>query len=123
LSKYRLDKIFYYSGGYMDEASVTSAQWLSKHIDLNVTRLCSDVFSRYTALRSYGRIYEGYVSLLSNSTIIPLNSVVYLSQLNVIYGQIVGEYFIWNIGELDSLLIGENKIYTNGGSEAYASVP
>jgi uncharacterized membrane protein len=123
LSKYRMDKVFIYSWGYMEEQSVIGAEWLSRHANTSNVQLYADSLSRYKELRSYGGIYSGYINTLSNTTVFPFNSIVYLSQLNVVYGKIVGQVFVWNSSEFDILFVNMNKVYTNGGSEIYMTVP
>lgn len=122
LSKYRMDKLQLYAyHGYVDEQSVFGAQWVSKNINIKRMQVYADSVSRYKALTSYGMIYEGAIHILSNTTIVPTNGIIYLGTLNVLYGEIVGKY-VWNSSELDFLFDDGNKVYTNGGSEVYISV-
>jgi uncharacterized membrane protein len=119
LSKYRMDKISLYSAKYMEDVNVISAQWLSKYRSLNDTQLYADAISR-SELLSYGKIYSGYIGVLSNTTIVPSNGVVYLSKVNVVYGETVGDFFTWDTTEFSPLFSNMSKIYSNEGSEVYA---
>ena len=123
LSKYRMDKLFLYgSSGYIDEQSVFGVQWMSKNIDGKYVEIYADRFSIGRVLLSYGGIYEGNVNVLSNTTLVASNGILYLSKLNVVYGKIVGLKHVWNSSELDFLFNHINKVYTDGGSEVYAGV-
>lgn len=122
LSKYRMDKLRLYSYGYVDELSAFGAQWMSKSIDFEHTKMYADSISRYKALSSYGMIYEGDINVLSNTITLTSHSVVYLSKLNVFYGKIVGTNHIWNTSEFSSFFNDINKIYSNGGSDIYINV-
>jgi uncharacterized membrane protein len=124
LSKYRIDRLFlgrYYL--YVDEPSVFGGLWVTKNINSMNVQLYTDLFSRYSTLTSYGMIYPNSIITLSNTTTIVANGLVYLSQLNVVYGKIPGENYIWNSTEFSSLLNDMNKVYSNGACEIYVSVP
>jgi len=125
LGKDRMDKFtLYIDYGYVDEQSVFGAQWMSKNIDIKHTQIYADAVSRHKVLLSYGMIHEDFVEVLSNTTVVATNGTLYLSQLNVVYGKIVGERFfhIWNYSELSSLLDDLSKIYSNDGSEIYRNM-
>jgi uncharacterized membrane protein len=123
LSKYRMDKVRLSYMGLVDEQSVFGAQWMSKNIDTRHTQIYADSISRYKVLTSYGLIYESHISVLSNTTKVAMNGVVYLSRLNTIYGIIAGSSHAWNSTEFSPLFGDMNKVYSNGGSEIYTGVP
>ena len=121
LSKYRMSKLRLYSLGYVDELSVFGAQWMSKNLNTELAQVNSDSNSRYKVLSSYGMVYEGYIEVLSNTTFSSIYGVLFLSQLNMVYGIITGNFFVWNSSELSPFLGEMSKIYSNGGSEVYLS--
>lgn len=118
LSKYRMDSVMLYSwAGYLDTESVYSAQWFSLNINSNQTEIFADSTSRYKVLTSYGLIYPSEINILSNTTAeLPNNAAVYLSTLNVVYGKIIGDNFIWNSTDFSYLFEDTNTVYSNGGS-------
>lgn len=121
LSKHRMDALLLYgSFGYIDRCDVFGAQWLSKNVDVERTQIYADIISKHSVLTSYGMIYRGYVEILYNSTGIKANGTLYLGQLNVVEGKIVGiNGRIWNSSDLIFHFDDLNKIYSNGGSEIY----
>ena len=125
LSKYRMDIVHLYGlWGFVDEQSVFGVQWMLKNIDIEHVQIYADSTSRYKVLTSYGMMYMGSVNVLSNTTVIATNGVVYLSPLNVVYEKIISTGFsVRDSSEFDSLFSNLNKVYANGGSEVYTSVP
>lgn len=120
LSKYRMDPFRLYAQlGFVDEQSVFGAQWLSKRINVDNTKVFSDSISRDTVLLSYGLLPSGYIEVLANTTQASINGVVYLSGLNTIGRVIVGDQFVWNSSEFSSSFNEMNKVYSNGISEIY----
>lgn len=123
LSKYRIDSLLLYGPyGYVDEQSVFGARWMSENIDVRHVEIYADKVSRGRVLTSYGMIYGGDVTVLSNTTLVAPNGALYLSKLNVVYGKIIGKNDVWNSSELSPLFDDINKVYSNGGCEIYVSV-
>jgi len=124
LSGYRMNAFRLYGHyGYTDAQSVYGAQWLSRNVDVEHTQVYADRLSRIAVLTIYGMIYGGYVSTLSNITIVEANGVVYLNTFNVVYGTIVYGGLSQNTSELSSLFNNLNMVYNNGGSEVYKNSP
>ena len=123
LSKYRMSASKSLGQfGYYDEYSIFGAQWLSSNVAVGYTQIYADAFSRINELRSYGMVWYGYVEILSNTTEVKPNGIVYLNSLNIIEGTVVGVRLLWNSSELH-FLHDLNKIYSNGGSEVYKNTP
>jgi uncharacterized membrane protein len=124
LSGYRMNALLLYGHfGYTDAYSVNGAQWLSRNVDVNNSRLYADDSAASNVLTIYGMIYSGYVSGLSNTTIVANNGVVYLSTLNVVAGVIPSGGLSWNTSQLSSTFDNLNMVYTNGASEIYNHSP
>ncbi|MDH5451655.1 MAG: DUF2206 domain-containing protein, partial [Candidatus Bathyarchaeota archaeon] len=115
LSKNRMDPLRLYGHfGYTDGYNVFGARWLSDHIEVGRTRIYACFYSR-SDLRAYGMVYMGYIEILSNTTEIAANGVVYMRSLNVIEGTVVGVRHTWNTSEL-TFLQDLSGIYSNGRS-------
>jgi len=124
LSKYRMSPTAYSDLGFVDEQSVFGAEWLSKNVDIEYTPMCADIKSVMHALNSYGMISRDRMDLLSNTTTVPANGIVYLSRVSVIDGIILGRgNVLWNTTEISSTLNKMNKICSNGGCEIYEMPP
>jgi len=120
LSKYRMPAYRLYGRyGYIDACSVYGAQWLSESLNVGNSGLYADGSSRNYVLTIYGMVYRGYVNLLSNTTSVAKNGVVYLSTLNVIEGMIPFERFSWNTTELTFIFDDLSIVYANGGNIIY----
>jgi uncharacterized membrane protein len=112
LSGYRMDPARLYGNlGYIDSNSVYGAQWVSNNVPYQYRLISDDEL--YTSLTAYGLVYRGYVTLLTNMTVVSPGQYVYLSALSVNY-----ENLVWN-GTLSSTLNQTDLIYSNGGSEVY----
>lgn len=122
LSGYRMDYVRLYRLGYVDDASVFGAEWLSNSVNLKNVKVYADSISRYKVLSSYGRIYEGNIRVISNVTRMENVTILYLSRLNVDFGIVAGSYYTWNTSDLAFLFEDLNKVYSNGGSEVFTSV-
>lgn len=119
LSSYRMDSYkLYYGLGDIDGKSVYAAEWLAKYFDIRKAPLYADWASIDNLLPSYGNVYGGDLSVLSGSTIVMPNGVVYLNSLNTIYGIIANESRLPETGRL-TFLEDTNMIYSNGGGEIY----
>jgi len=123
LSGYRMNALRLYGQyGYTDSYSVYGARWLSENVNIGNSGLYADGSSRNYVLTIYGMVYRGYVNLLSNTTFVTRNGVVYLSTLNIIEGVIPFERFSWNTTELTFIFDDLSLVYTNGGSITYENI-
>ena len=122
LSKYRMSALQVVNFGCIDAYSVFGTQWLSNNVAVGHGQIYADLYSRLNELRCYGVVYTGYVELLSNTTEVKPNGIVYLSSLNVYEEMVVRGSRLWNLSELH-FLHDLNKIYSNGGSEVYKNRP
>ena len=117
---------------YTPEQDVFSARWLSNNRN-NVYKIYSDdsvTPLRSNVLVSAGLIDCAKISVLTNTTSeISVNSYVYLRYVNIIediMGYRVPETLIkkagvYNTTEIYHLIENKNKIYSNGGSDIYAT--
>jgi uncharacterized membrane protein len=121
LSGYRMNALqLYGADGYIDTLSAYGAQWLSTNLDFNKSAVYADVDTANNILS----IYEiGGVNLLSNTTIVANNSVIYLSTINVVFGFIPSEIWVWNSSNLSHVFNTSNLVYVNGGSLIYEHNP
>jgi uncharacterized membrane protein len=119
LSMYRMSDLRLYSvSGYIDTYSAFGAQWLSRSANVQKDIIYSDSAS-LGMLSLYGMVYAGQISLLSNTTILPSNSIVYLNALTVLHDTMLYGDRSWNSNELDTQYGQLSSIYTNGGSQVY----
>ncbi|MCD6242831.1 DUF2206 domain-containing protein [Candidatus Bathyarchaeota archaeon] len=120
LSKYRMNPIFLkIAMKYFDESEVMGAMWIPKYGDLNSSKTYADAPSTSALLNGYGMMIFGVnMGRLSNVTLIPSNSYIYLNKLNTINNIVVTENYLLNTTELN-VLNSSNKIYSNGESEIY----
>lgn len=100
------------------ETDVTGAVWLFKKCG-NSTAIYADYISKFNVLTSYGLIYYKKLYTLTNTTTIDNGDFIYLSQLNILYGTMIGYLISWNTTDLQSLLNAQNIIYTNGECNIY----
>ena len=112
------------------EQEVFSARWLSMNMNPGEKVYATYMDARVHALTSYGMIPIKDVPKLTNTTkTIQKDAYVYLQYLNVVEGigtefkqslrDDEGRYSYYNMTEISHLFAGENKIYSNGGSEVY----
>jgi hypothetical protein len=85
-------------------------------------RAYADGNTIFSSLSIYALVYYNDFSELTNTTIIADKGVVFLSTVNVIYGKVVHQRFLWNTTEL-SMLDDLNNIYMNGGCVVYKNSP
>ena len=110
LSKNRMNPLRLYGDfGYIDSYSVYGAEWLSTNVPYQ-NNITADN-GLFTALTAYGLVYRGYVTGLSNSTVLRPGEFTYLSYISIAY-----EKMTWN-GSLSTVLNQTNIVYSNGGSE------
>jgi uncharacterized membrane protein len=119
LSKSQMNFVFLHSRGYWDESEVSGAIWMSKNVDLEHTTTYSDIHSVSQVLRAYGMINSSETSVITNTTILPLNSNLYLNKANIFYNVFVGYHQSWNNTNISSIIGFANKVYSSGGSEIY----
>ncbi|MDH5783918.1 MAG: DUF2206 domain-containing protein [Candidatus Bathyarchaeota archaeon] len=118
LSMYRMGTVSLRSLGYWDESDIFGALWMSKNLEANKSKTYADGPSLYFILTSYGMIYRGNMETLSNVTVLSKNDNVYLSQMNVVDGVIVGSH-LWNTTSIFHVIGFTSKVYSNGGCEIY----
>jgi uncharacterized membrane protein len=119
LSMYRMQALRLYGHqGYIDESSALGAQWLSEKVEIENTEVYADVWARGSALAYYDVLFEGDVTVLSNTTKVVANGIIYLDRMNLANGTMVTSHYYWNIFEMH-FLNNMSKIYSNGGSEVY----
>ena len=97
----------YGSYGFIDSYSVHGAQWVSKYVPYQYN-LAGDN-GLYTSLMAYGLVYRGYVTPLTNNTVLNDGEFVYLSYISIHVSQ-----------QNDTSLQKLNQtsvVYSNGGSE------
>lgn len=122
LSRYRMDDVLLRSSfGYVDGESVSGAQWLSNKIDQRV-QVLADRLSSAFELRSYGMLDPSRENMLSNTSRDEPGMLLYMDQLNVVDGKVVGNGFIWNSSDFASILTQMDKVYSNGGCDIFSSV-
>jgi hypothetical protein len=124
LSGYRMDKVALTNyEGYIDHQDAFSAQWLSMNVDVEHTQIYSDFASKRIVLVSYGQIYSTRIIEWTNTTQFISNSMLYLSTLTLVHGQVAGAADqMWNFTDLSGQLSFMNRVYSNGGSEVYMSM-
>jgi uncharacterized membrane protein len=112
LSGYRMDPVRLYGEyGYIDPYSVYGAQWLSTSVPYQNNTIGDN--GLYSSLTAYGLVYRGYVTGLSNYTVIHSGEYAYLSYITVNYEQASYNNTILPVFNQ------ANVIYSNGGSEVY----
>lgn len=127
LSLYRMNRTLVYGRGYLAEsADVAGVQWLHSNVILNPempTTIYADSVSIYCRLISYGRLSSDYTDILFNGTYFDSTDVyVYLRRFNTFDGKIALMEGQWlNTSDLDPRLEALDEIYTNGGSEVFAT--
>lgn len=114
MSSFELRTMF----GYFNDANVYCAQWLSKSMDFKDVKVYADILSRSGELFCYGMLNKEDILVLSNVTQFDNKSTIYLNDLNVIDGRIIGSRYIWNTTDF-SILNDASRIYTNGANEIY----
>jgi len=123
LSMYRMDWYkLYREMGYVPERNVPSACWISKYVEAERTTIYADVPSQHKELVMYGMAQHDRISVLSNTTKPKAEAIIYLGELNLMNGIVVGTYTTWNTSELSNLFGQMDTVYCNGGSEIYKNV-
>jgi uncharacterized membrane protein len=124
LSRFQMAPLHLYSTfGYVDAYTASGALWLSSYTNITGPEIYSDVVSREVTLSSYGMIYKGYINLISNTTNMEANGVLFMNTLNTVGGIVVHGTLSWNTTDLTFLFDDTNQVYCNGGSELYKNLP
>ena len=124
LSSYRMSPVRLYGHfGYTDAYTAHGALWIDENFDSIVSSIYSDAPARYVTLTSYGAIYRGVVTELTNATTPKFGGVIYLHTLNLEEEILISRGRTWNVNELTFNFEDINKVYANGNSEVYIYVP
>jgi uncharacterized membrane protein len=116
LSMHRMSGyMLYCTMGYIPEQDVFGAYWLKKYANSYYTQLYADTSYRRAPV-AYGLVDQNKVILLSNTTSFNDGEVVYLSNINIVYGMVVSYGKVWNFSQL-TFLVDISKIYSNGVCE------
>jgi uncharacterized membrane protein len=102
---------------YIPEQDVFSASWLFNH-KVVTADVFADYLSRPHVLTSYGLIPD-LVFPITNTTIPPQGSIVYLGSLNIVNGVITTTIGSFNTSEISFILDHNNLVYSNGNSEIW----
>jgi uncharacterized membrane protein len=117
LSMYRMDYVLLHERT-TDAKEVTGASWLSDHINLGHSLVYGDFISTSHVLMSYGMLSSENSRFLTNNTRFDGGSnYVYLRRVNTRAGMIPGEYYNWNISEIQPVLDNQSTIYSNGDTQ------
>ena len=110
-----------FSTTYISEQDVFSASWLLNH-KVETAEVFGDYASSHV-LVSYGLIPNKLLIPITNTTIPPQGSFVYLGSLNIVNGVITTNTGSFNTSEISSLLDQNNLVYSNGNSEIWYVAP
>jgi uncharacterized membrane protein len=103
---------------YIPEQDVFSASWLSSH-KVETAEVFADYISEGHALVSYGLIPNELLLPITNTTIPPQGSFIYLGSLNIVDGVIITSSGSFNTSEISFLLDQNNLVYSNGNSQIW----
>jgi len=110
LSGYRMDPLqLYGSDGYIDTFSVYGANWVSSTVPYKYNLAADNAL--YTSLTAYGLIYRGYMTTLTNETVLRSGQFVFLSYISIYYEPQTSN------GTYRTMLNQTDVVYSNGGSE------
>lgn len=110
---------------YLSVRDMKSAEWLSRNMKDNTTKVFSghNAIARKLSIAGLTPKYGSNVITLSNKTEISKNSYIYLSEFNTNTGKIDGRIGafpkFFSLTEISEKLNSIDKIYTNGRSEIY----
>jgi uncharacterized membrane protein len=107
---------------YIPEQDVFSASWLSNH-KIETAEVFGDYQSDGHVLVSYGLIPSNLLLLITNTTIPPQGSFIYLNSLNIVNGVTTTTAGSFNTSEISFLLDQNNLLYSNGNSEIWYVTP
>jgi uncharacterized membrane protein len=103
---------------YTPDQDAFSASWLSIYRASTAEVFC-DSFSESHVLASSGLIPSDLRILLTNATIPPKGSFIYLGSFNVVNGVIKTDNSAFNTSEISSLLNQNDLVYSNGNSKIW----
>ena len=116
------DKITLYNV-YIPEQDVISASWLSNY-KVETAEVFCDYLSEFHVLVSYGLIPNKLLLPITNTTIPPQGSFIYLGSLNVANGVITTTAVeSFNTSQISFLLNQNSIVYSNGNSEIWYVAP
>lgn len=107
---------------YLSEQDVFSAKWLSNNKD-KTTAVLSDFLSEGHVLRSYGLVPDTLLLRITNTTIPPPGTLIYLGSLNIVQNVITTDTGSFNTSEISFLLDKSNLVYSNGNSQIWYVTP
>ena len=107
---------------YIPEQDVFSASWLLNN-KVETAEVFADAESKSHVLLSYGLIPNKLLLPITNTTIPPQGSFVYLGSLNIVNGVIATDTGSFNTSEISFLLDKNNLVYSNGNSEIWFVSP
>jgi uncharacterized membrane protein len=107
---------------YTPAQDVFSASWLSDH-KADTAEVFCDSLSGSHVLLSYGLIPNELLLPITNTTIPPQGSFVYLGSLNIVNGVITSSTGSFNTSEISFVLGQNNLIYSNDNSEIWSVAP
>jgi uncharacterized membrane protein len=117
LSGNRMGPVFLYEQfGYASDLDVSGAYWLSERADTENSKIYADAISSLYVLTSYGMVYRPDIEVLSNVTTLSGNAIVYLSEVNIVNGVIIGSE-TWNTTSLANVFSLTDSVYSNGGCQ------
>lgn len=112
LSGYRMDPLQLYGYyGYIETWSVHGAEWVSKYVPYEYNLVADN--SLFTALPAYGHIYRGYMTEMTNGTVVKSGEFAFLSYISINYEPEISK------GAYPALLNQTSIVYTNGGTEVH----
>jgi hypothetical protein len=107
---------------YIPEQDVFSASWLLNH-KVETAEVFADYESETHVLVSYGLIPDELLLPLTDATIQPQGSFIYLGSLNIVNGVLTTSTGSFNTSEISFLLDQNNLVYSNGNSQIwYATI-
>ena len=114
LSGYRMDPLQLYGyDGYIETWSVHGAEWVSKYVPYEYNLVADN--SLFTALPAYGHVYRGYMTELTNGTVLKSGEFAFLSYISINF-----EHEVSN-GTYPKVLNQTSIVYSNGNTEVYCN--
>jgi uncharacterized membrane protein len=108
--------------GYMSEQDVFSASWVSRH-KVETAEVFADLLSTSHSLLSYGLIPNLLLMPITNTTMPPQGSLIYLGSLNTVNSVITTISGPFNTSEISFLLDKNNLVYANGDNQIWYVAP
>ena len=118
LSMYRFDSVEYNTVGIIEDNDISGVQWVTSYYDKNINTIYAAPIQRDLIITGgYGMVpFSNFVDLVSNSTPINQQGIVYLARYNTFYN------LMWGFNTSDfvnSTLNSMDKVYSNSGCEIY----